>query len=359
MAARTAPLVLRSWDIRPQVQPVTPSVSHGRVRRSFVAAVAMIVGLVVFANPAAASAEPDGEGMNALLTQLAQAQEAYLNAQARLDASVARQQGFVETLKTADAKKAKYQEAVGEIAHRAYASAGFTTFTAVISTGTMKEFLDVWSIEDTLATHEADQMRALLDAVAEANSLQASIDAEISEQRAALQEMQNRKLEAENTLWQAGSGSQTLGFGSSASVIAAPAPRNSNGTWAPEQRSVWEPNTSSYITPRMAHARDEAYKAGFTYWTSCYYGGGSGQHPLGRACDFAVDECRFCGDAQGAAKQYGTNLAAFFVFNARRLGVLYVIWYRQIWLPSSGWRAYGGCCTSSQRHTNHVHLSVY
>jgi peptidoglycan DL-endopeptidase CwlO len=355
MAAR----MLRSRDIRPQIQPLMPSMRRGVVRRSLVAAVAIMVGMVVFANPSAASADPDGEGMNALLTKLAQAQEAYLTAQARLEASVARQQQFVETLKTADAKKATYQKAVGEIAHREYASAGFTTFTAVLSTGTMKEFLDVWSIEDTLATHEANQMRALLDAVAEANALQASIDAEIADQRVALQEMQDRKLEAENALWQSGSGFQTVGFGSSASVIADPAPRNSDGTWAPEQRTVWEPNTSSYITPRMAHARDEAAKAGFTHWTSCYYGGGSGQHPLGRACDFAVDECRFCGDAQGAAKQYGTDLAAFFVFNAQRLGVLYVIWYRQIWLPSSGWRSYGGCCTSSQRHTNHVHLSVY
>jgi peptidoglycan DL-endopeptidase CwlO len=39
--------------------------------------------------------------------------------------------------------------------------------------------------------------------------------------------------------------------------------------------------------------------------------------------------------------------------------VQYVIWYRQIWLPSSGWksytRAYGD---PSSDHTNHVHLSM-
>jgi hypothetical protein len=39
--------------------------------------------------------------------------------------------------------------------------------------------------------------------------------------------------------------------------------------------------------------------------------------------------------------------------------VLYVIWYRQIWLPGSGWRSYTGCCGPSAEHTNHVHLSVY
>lgn len=359
MAARTAPLVLRSVDIRPRVEQVTPSVPQGPARRGLVAVVAIVIGLLVLAKPSAASAEPGEEGMNSLLTELAQAQEAYLDAQARLDASVARQQEYVETLETADAKMATYQQAVGEIAHRAYIGAGFTTVTAILSTGTMEEFLDVWSIEDMLVTHEGNQMRALVEAVAEANALQASIDAEVAEQQAALQEMQNRKLEAENALWRAGSTGQSLGFSTSASVVAQPAPRNSDGTWAPEERTVWEENTSSYLTPRMAHARDEAYRAGFTYWTSCYYGGGSGQHPLGRACDFAVEECRFCGNAQGAALQYGTDLAAFFVFNAHRLGVLYVIWYRQIWVPSSGWRSYSGCCTSSQMHTNHVHLSVY
>jgi peptidoglycan DL-endopeptidase CwlO len=359
MAARGAPLVLRAADIRPQVEAVTPVVRRGVLRRSLVAAVAIVIGLIAFANPSAASAEPDEEGMNTLLTQLAEAQQAYLDAQARLDASVARQQQYVETLATADARMASYQKAVGEIAHRAYIGAGFTTVTAVLSTDTMEEFIDVWSIEDTLATHQANLMRALRDAVAEANALQGSIDAEIAEQQAALQEMQTRKQDAENALWWSGSTGQSLGFSSSASAIAEAAQRSADGTWAAEERTVWEDNTQSYLTPRMAHARDEAYKAGFTYWTSCYYGGGSGQHPLGRACDFAVEECRFCGNAQGAALQYGTDLAAFFVFNAQRLGVLYVIWYRQIWMPSSGWRSYSGCCTSSQMHTNHVHLSVY
>lgn len=365
MAARTAPLLLRSVDLRPQIDAVTPSVRPGVVRRGLVVALAIALGLTIVAGlaivavPAAARAEPGEEGMNSLFMELAEVQQAYLDAQARLDASVARQQELTETLETADEKMATYQKAVGKIGHRAYMAAGLTSVTTVISSGTMKEFLDVWSIEEMLVNHEASQVRALVDAVAEANALQASIEAEVAEQAAALQEMQERKLQAENALWRAGSTGPSQGFTANATVVAAPAPRNPDGTWPAEQRTVWEEISSNYITPRMAHARDEAYRAGFTYETSCYYGGGTGQHPLGRACDFAVEPCRFCGDATGAARQYGTDLAAFFVFNAQRLGVLYVIWYRQIWLPSSGWRSYSGCCTSSQMHTNHVHVSVY
>ena len=107
MAARTAPLVLRSVDIRPHVELVTPSVRSGLMRRVLVAAVAIMIGLVVVAIPSTARAEPDEEGMNTLLTALAEAQEAYLDAQARLEASVARQQGYTETLETADAKMAR------------------------------------------------------------------------------------------------------------------------------------------------------------------------------------------------------------------------------------------------------------
>ena len=46
--------------------------------------------------------------------------------------------------------------------------------------------------------------------------------------------------------------------------------------------------------------------------------------------------------------------------SANPLAVLYVIWFKQIWLPSSGWKAYsGGNGDPSSDHTNHVHLSVY
>ncbi|BCJ76697.1 hypothetical protein CS0771_62410 [Catellatospora sp. IY07-71] len=61
---------------------------------------------------------------------------------------------------------------------------------------------------------------------------------------------------------------------------------------------------------------------------------------------------------------YGDRLASFFIKNARRLGVLYVVFYCKIWLPGSGWQHYdsgGAKCgdSPSADHTNHVHLSVY
>jgi hypothetical protein len=62
--------------------------------------------------------------------------------------------------------------------------------------------------------------------------------------------------------------------------------------------------------------------------------------------------------AGGGDRDYGNRLAAWLIANAQRLGVLYVIWFRQIWLPSSGWRAYNGGGDPSSDHTNHVHMSI-
>ena len=52
-------------------------------------------------------------------------------------------------------------------------------------------------------------------------------------------------------------------------------------------------------------------------------------------------------------------MATYFVNNADRLGVLYVIWFKQIWLPGNGWQPYThGNGEPNSDHTNHVHLSV-
>jgi hypothetical protein len=109
----------------------------------------------------------------------------------------------------------------------------------------------------------------------------------------------------------------------------------------------------------MLHAYQEARKAGFTHYTKCYRSGSSGEHPLGRACDFSANATTFVdAAATGADKTYGDRLAAWCIANADRIAVLYVIWYKRIWLPGSGWRSYSGDGTPAGDHYNHVHLSV-
>jgi hypothetical protein len=184
------------------------------------------------------------------------------------------------------------------------------------------------------------------------------VDAEVAQQKRQLAIMDTRKKQAERALAAVSSGAGS-GFGGGGSATATPAPRNSDGSWPPESCRVNDPTTSGCITARTLHALNQAKAAGFTRFVSCHRNGGSGEHPKGRACDFAAQKGGFGGVASGGDKTYGTNLANYFIRNSDRLGVLYVIWFKQIWLPSSGWRKYNsGNGDPSSDHTNHVHLSV-
>lgn len=81
---------------------------------------------------------------------------------------------------------------------------------------------------------------------------------------------------------------------------------------------------------------------------------GSGDHPKGQAVDYMVYTDR----------ALGQQVADWAVANHQALDVKYVIWYQQIWQPSSGrWVDCNGsnCYAGSddtQAHRDHVHVSV-
>ena len=98
--------------------------------------------------------------------------------------------------------------------------------------------------------------------------------------------------------------------------------------------------------------------------------GGTSEHKEGRAWDWGVNvgvpsEKAAAQDLLGwlAAKDAYGNPAAM----ARRLGVMYAIWNKRIWFPTTGWRIYcvdrGGVCrdphdgSARHPHTDHVHFS--
>lgn len=65
-------------------------------------------------------------------------------------------------------------------------------------------------------------------------------------------------------------------------------------------------------------------------------------HPKGRALDLMTN-----------SKSVGDRLAEYAIKHYKALGITYVIWWRQIWQPGSGWQPYSG----PSDHTDHVHLS--
>lgn len=141
---------------------------------------------------------------------------------------------------------------------------------------------------------------------------------------------------------------------------AEPAPRNPDGSWPAEGCTIRpDPTTGSgCLTPRTAHLVEQATAAGYPT-PGCYRPGGLGEHPEGRACDWMMTSG---GEATGEQKARGDGMATWAVANADRLGLMYVIWFRQIWTRAEGWSDYSnpwGEDDPSGWHTNHIHVSVY
>jgi hypothetical protein len=323
-------------------------------------AIALLMSLVGTATWAGvAAADPEG-GTAGLRASLDEAVRGFLDARTALEASKARQAQLQAKLTAAEANFAAGQVRLGKIAASAYRSSGFNRIAGIIANGKPEEYLGRVTLLNALSAHEHAVVAELITARDAVNSSKAALDAEIAAQSEQLAAMNARKQEAERALWADGGGQETGGFNENSEVVADPAPRNDDGGLPGEGCNVYEQATGGCITPRTAHARDEAIKAGFNHYNACWRGyNDGGEHPKGRACDFAAAPGGFGGDAYDADRTYGNSLAAFFIYNANRLGVLYVIWYRQIWLPTSGWRSYSGCCDPSSKHTNHVHLSMY
>jgi peptidoglycan DL-endopeptidase CwlO len=344
-------------------------VRHKNVRRRSVAWLALIVaaaaGLVV-ATAAPATAAPgdtgdDGEGgSTSLIQQIEAASRGFLVAKDALARSTKRQSELNSRLKQLNAELGPRQAAFDEIVRQSYRTGRLGPMSAMLTATSTGSFLDR---AETLETVAVKEHTALTDLAATRDAQQKAklaIDAAVRDQQKQVNLMAKRKAQAESALKAANAGQddpQPSDGGGSATATSAP--RNSDGSLAAEGCTVNDPTTSGCITPRMLHALQQAKSDGFTHFVACFRHQNSGEHPKGRACDFAADKNGFGGVATGSSKDYGNRLANYFINNSSRLGVLYVIWFRRIWLPSSGWKAYTrGNGDPSSEHQNHVHLSV-
>jgi hypothetical protein len=338
------------------------------VRRRLAALLALIVattGLAVV-TATSASAAPgdsgdDGEGgSKSLIQQLDAASRGFVEAKEALERSKKRQAGLTAAIAKLDTELGPRQATVDKIVRQSYTAGRLGPMSALLSANSTSGFLDRAETLQTVAARENEavsDLRSNREAQAKAKL---AVDQAIRDQQKQLNLMGKRKAQAESALKEANAGQDdpqpTDGGGSSK---ASAAPRNSDGSLPAEGCSVNDPTTTGCITPRLLHAMQQAQGAGFNHFVACFRHQSSGEHPKGRACDFAADKKGFGGVASGSSKDYGNRLANYFINNSDRLGVLYVIWFKRIWLPSSGWKAYSrGNGDPSSDHTNHVHLSV-
>ncbi|MFI7577927.1 coiled-coil domain-containing protein [Micromonospora sp. NPDC049497] len=328
-------------------------------RRSPLIAVLAAIAMLLGVGAVPAYAEPNEGGSKKLRDTLEATAKAHIEAQAKLTNSKRRQKELTSQLAAVEVRLVDLTEQVGEVAAQSYRLGRLSAAAMLLESTSPEAFLERAANLDTMAQRDGKKIRELTDVREEARAAKIAIDGEIREQQKQVLVMAKRKREAEAALAAVSSGSSG-GFSGGSSTSARPAPRNSDGSWPSESCSVNDPTTSGCITPRTLNALQQTQAAGYKRYVSCYRSGGSGEHPKGRACDFSAAAGGFEDrTATGGDKAYGDALAAWHVRNAGRLGVLYVIWYRQIWHPGTGWRSYGGSGSPAADHTNHVHLSMY
>lgn len=327
---------------------------------SLVSAAVMIVTVLPLpasSAPGAGTTTTDPEGGTPSLRQaLENASKGYTDAQNKLAASVRRQAELDKQNKASAAQIEVLKKDVDVLAAAAYRGGKMNMLSAALDSGSVPTFLGKSEMIGQLSWQNNQKITALSNAQRDYAKQKAKLAGEIKLQQAQEVAMAKRKKDAERALAAVGGGASG-GF-SGNSAAAKPAPRNPDGSWPRESCSVDDPTSSGCLSPRMNHALKEARLAGFSRYTHCFRDASFGEHGKGRACDFSASASGFGGAATGQNKTYGNNLAAWCINNASRLGVLYVIWYRQIWMPGTGWRAYNGGSDPSSAHTNHLHLSI-
>ncbi|MFG2055647.1 coiled-coil domain-containing protein [Micromonospora sp. NPDC048930] len=336
-----------------------------RVRRpllALLAAAALLLGAGLAPAGAAAAAPspsaPNEGGSKQLRAALEAAAKGHIEAKARLDNSKRRQAALAVQYKQIEVRLVELTAQVGEVAAQSYRVGRLTPVSMLLASSGPNDFLQRANELDVMAQRDSKRLHDLHEAKTQAAQAKLAIDTEVREQAKQLAILAKKKRDAEIALAKVSSGAGS-GF-SGGSSSAKPAPRNPDGSWPSESCSVNDPTTSGCITPRTLHMLQQAQAAGYKRYVSCYRSGGDGEHPKGRACDFSAASGGFENvSATGGDKAYGDSLASWAKNNASRLGIMYVIWYRQIWMPNTGWRAYSGGGSPAADHTNHVHISMY
>jgi hypothetical protein len=128
--------------------------------------------------------------------------------------------------------------------------------------------------------------------------------------------------------------------------------RRADGTWAPQL-----PSGPDNITPRTRLMKTEIAKNfPLPFSVGCFRAGSSGEHPLGRACDFMLSTG---GTMPTPANQaLGDRIAEWALKHRNKLGVKYVIWKQRI-NHGSGWRAMSNRGSITENHFDHVHISMH
>jgi hypothetical protein len=115
------------------------------------------------------------------------------------------------------------------------------------------------------------------------------------------------------------------------------------------------------ITPRMRQVKDAIDRRfGPFAAIGCYRQEATGEHPLGRACDFMLSTGGVMPSAPWIKRGY--EIAAWAQAHAAQLGIMYIIYRQRIWdirMASAGWVPMPDRGSITANHYDHVHISVF
>jgi hypothetical protein len=331
-----------------------------RLIRTLTASLAVIV-LILAAPGTAGWADPDGDN-STLEGQLSDITQQLNDAQAKFNASVQRQQQLQAQLTTTNLTLARLTAAAGTVASAMYTDGGgISEANVVLNSAGPEDLLDRLTAVHLFAVQQSLVLADLKRVRDQGAKEQAELATEVAAGRNATASLTTQQQKLERLLGTAVGGPTGVVI---PAASASQAPRNPDGSWPKDPQNQDDPTTNGHLTSRTLHAYNEVKKAvfdgvDFNHFVSCWRTQSWGEHPKGRACDWAAHDSGFAGKATGSDYVYGCHLAGWFIGNSDRLGILYVIWYKMIWIPGRGWHKYtteGG--DPSGDHTNHVHMSI-
>jgi hypothetical protein len=336
---------------------LAPALTRQRIRLLRILTALLAVAALTLAAPGTAGwADPDGDD-GSLESQVSEISQQLADAQAKLNASLTRQQQLADELTSTNLALARLTAAAGDVAAAMYTSAGgVSEANVLLSSSSPGDLLDRLTAVHLFAEEQSLVLSDLKRTKEDATKQQADLANEVAAGRNATAQLAAQKTKLEKLLGTAMGGPKGIQV---PAPTADQAPRNADGSWPSDPQNQDDPTTNGKLTSRTLHAYNEVKKAGFDHFVSCWRTQSWGEHPKGRACDWAANKSGFAGVATGADYDYGCRLAGWFIGNSDRLGILYVIWYKMIWIPGQGWHKYtteGG--NPSGDHTNHVHMSI-
>jgi hypothetical protein len=295
-------------------------VKRGRVR----ALAVVLAGLTAFAGAPGAQAEPDRQAkLNQLTKRAAALTKAYRGEIQSLEEAkraVRRAEARAKSLKT---RVAAAQRALTQFAQTSYMNGG-------VDPGELLAFgdgdLGQAATLSYLAAERAERLNRLKEMMAEAKKAEKAADEKVEELRKNIEELQRKRREVEKLL-------ARFGF--------------------------QKPDAGTGLTPRMINVRNQIMaRFPMPYGVGCLRRGDSGEHGVGRACDFMMAPGgRY---ATGADLERGNALAEWCIKNGRRLGIMYIIWQQKYYdiRTGSGWRMMADRGSPTANHYDHVHVSV-